>query len=119
MDDRHDAHLVRAKGGLLMSTIVVAISGIANLLDFRTPLLWFVLACGLLSVGGLIWMALCSIRRRYTGHATRCPLDGREVHVFVARDAAGHANDVVRCSKMSPPHRVTCGKTCLALIGDA
>jgi len=103
-----------------MSTLVVAVSGLGTYaLDFRTPLLWVGLAFGLFSIVGLIWVALASIRRRYTGHATRCPLDGRDVHVIVARGAAGRASDVVRCSKMSPPHRVTCSKTCLAHIGDA
>jgi hypothetical protein len=85
----------------------------STLVDFRTPLVWFVIAFGVLSIAGLIWMTLSSIRWRYTGHATRCPLDGQDAHVIVARGAAGQAIDVVRCSKMSPPSRVACSKTCL------
>jgi len=96
-----------------MGTLVDAMSGTAYALDFRTPLVWFVIAFGVLSIGGLIWMAFSSIRWRYTGHATRCPLDGGDAHLIVARGLAGQANDVVRCSKMSPPSRVACSKICL------
>jgi hypothetical protein len=107
-------------GGCFMSTMVVAVSGIGTYsLDFRTPLLWVALLFGVFAVIGLIWVALGSIQRRYTGHAMRCPLDGHDAHVFVARGAAGGATDVVRCSKMAPPSRITCSKACLASIGDA
>jgi hypothetical protein len=85
----------------------------ARALDFRTPLVWVVIAFGVLSIAGLIWMALSSIRWRHTAHATRCPLDGQDAHLIVARGAVGQAIDVVRCSKMSPPSRVVCSRTCL------
>jgi hypothetical protein len=103
-----------------MSTQVFALAGIeAWPIDFRTPLAWIGLAFGLLLVGGLVWCALASLRRRWTGHFVRCPEDASSAHVFVARTEAGAATDVAVCSRMSPPGHVTCGKECLAQLGRA
>ena len=103
-----------------MSTQVLAVAGIASWpIDFRTPLVWLGLAFGLLAVGSLIWVALGSLRRRWTGHHLMCPIDGGPAHLFVERDDDGSAVDVALCSRMSPPGHVTCGKACLAHIARA
>jgi hypothetical protein len=100
-----------------MTTHVLALAGMeAWPIDFRTPLAWLGLAFGLLLVAGLIWSAVASLRRRWTGHFVRCPETGSSAHVFVARSEDGAADDVAICSRMSPPGNVTCTRACLAQL---
>lgn len=101
-----------------MSTQVLAIAGMEALpIDFRTPLVWFGVGFGVLAVIVLVWLALASFHRRWTGHHVRCPVDGVQAHLFVERDQTGAAVDIALCSRMSPPGRVTCAKECLADLG--
>lgn len=103
-----------------MSTPVFAVAGIESWpIDFHTPLALFGLVFGLLVVGTLVWLALGSLRRRWTGHHIMCPADGGPAHVFVERNDNGDAIDVAVCSRMSPPGHVTCGKECLAHLARA
>lgn len=100
-----------------MSSTVFAVAGIESWpIDFRTPLAWLGLGFGIAVVGALVLVLLFSLRRRWTGHDVRCPVDGSAAHLFVARDDDGDVIDVAVCSRMSPPGHVTCGRQCLASI---
>lgn len=100
-----------------MTPLAFGIVGIeAWPIDLRTPLVWLGLAFGLLAVATLIWIALGSVRRRWTGHHVNCPVDGSRAHVFIERDDDGAVVDVATCSRMSPPGHVTCGRHCRAAI---
>lgn len=100
-----------------MSSMAFAIAGIeAWPIDFRTPLVWLGLGFGVAMVGALLWILLGSLRRRWTGHHVRCPMDGTRAHVFVERDDDGRVVDVATCSRMTPPGHVTCGRECLPAV---
>ena len=103
-----------------MNTLVFAVAGIeAWPIDFRTPLAWFGLAFGLLVVAAIVWFALGSLYRRWTGHHVRCPIDAGAAHVFVERRHDGSAMHVSRCSRMSEPGHVTCDQGCLTQLARA
>lgn len=97
------------------------LSGIAGIeawpIDFRTPLLGLGLVFGLLVVATLMWTALGSLHRRWTGHHVSCPRDGGRAHVFVERNADGSPLRIASCSKT--PGHVTCTGDCLAQVARA
>jgi hypothetical protein len=59
------------------------------------------------------WLLARYVFERNTLEDVRCPLRGVEASVVFRRSLLGSRVDVMRCSLLSPSHRIGCGKKCL------